>query len=186
MDKKHSYAQGLLTREDCILVVIDVQEKLMPAIANREKVIDNIVRLLKFSRIIGLPVILTEQQKIGPTLPEVKREIPELDPVVKISFDCFSCQEFGERVSQIGRKTLLLTGIETHVCVTQTALHALPEFTVHVVGDAVSSRDPDNKKVALKRMRQSGGVITSTEMVIFELLQRAGTDEFREALQLVK
>jgi len=183
---KYLDVQNLIAREDSILIVIDVQDRLMPVIANREKVIDNIIRLLKFAQIIGLPVVLTEQQKLGPTVPEIKNEIPHLQPISKIVFNCFFCDDFINHIPQMGRKTLILTGVETHICVAQTALYALPNFTVHVVSDAVSSRTTDNWNIGIERMRQNGAIVTSTEMVIFELLQRAGTDEFRTALNLVK
>lgn len=179
-------AQGLLLREDAVLLVIDVQEKLMPVIANSKRVIDNIVRLLKFAPIIGLPVILTEQEKLGPTVAEVKKQIPDVRPIGKVDFNCFSCHEFADRISQIGRSSLILTGVEAHICVAQTALHALADFQVHVATDAVSSRTLDNWSVGIDRMRQNGAQITSTEMVVFELLRRAGTDEFKATLPLVK
>lgn len=186
MNQNPSSLQGLITRDDSILAVIDVQEKLMPVIARRERVIDNVVRLLKFSRIIGLPVIMTEQEKLGATLSGIKEVIPDVRPIRKLVFDCFSSDEFAGEVDRRGRNTLLLTGVETHICVAQTALHALPRFRVHVVSDATSSRTPDNWNVGLERMRQAGAVITSTEMLIFELLQEANTDEFRATLPLVK
>lgn len=176
----------LISREDSVLVIIDVQEKLMPVIPNHQQVIDNTIRLLKFARVIGLPVILTEQDKLGPTLPEVKKEIPGVDPIVKTSFNCFYCPAFSEQVKKPGRNTLILAGVENHVCVAQTALHALPNFNVHVVSDAVSSRTPENRGVGMERMRQFGTVITSTEMLIFELLKEAGTEEFKKVLPLVK
>jgi len=177
---------NLITRDDTVLVVIDVQERLMPVMPSKDQVIENMVRLLKFSRIIGLPVILTEQQKLGDTLPEVHEARPDLQPIRKLDFDCFGCQAFLEEVRRVDRSTLILTGVETHICVAQTALHAVPDYTVHVVSDATSSRTEENWKVGLERMRQAGVVITSTEMVIYELLQRAGTDEFRATLPLVK
>ena len=186
MAKKHPGTKNLLERDDSILIVIDVQDRLMPVIANREKVIHNIIRLIKFSKIIGLPVILTEQEKLGSTVSEIKKEIPDLTPITKSAFSCFLCNEFVEQIHQHGKKRLILTGVETHVCIAQTALLALPEFIVHVVNDAVSSRTLENFTVGIERMRQSGAIITSTEMVIFELLKKAGTDEFRAALQLVK
>jgi nicotinamidase-related amidase len=176
----------LINREDSVLVVVDVQEKLMPAIADRERVIDNVVRLLKFSQIVGLPVLLTEQKKLGDTIPEVLEARPGLQPIRKLAFDCFGCEEFAQEVGKEGRNTLVLCGVETHICVGQTALHAVPEFTVHVASDATSSRTEENWRVGLERLRQAGVVITSTEMVIYELLQRAGTDEFRAVLPLVK
>jgi isochorismate hydrolase len=186
MTENDSASQNLIVREDSVLIFIDIQEKLMPVIANREQVIDNAVRLLKFAQIIGLPVILTEQEKLGSTIPEIKGEIPDANPIGKATFDCFLCDEFADRIREIGRNTLILMGVETHVCVAQTALHALPQFKVHVASDAVSSRTLHNWDIGLERMRQGGAVISSTEMIIFELLQRAGTDEFRATLPLVK
>ncbi|HJX37639.1 MAG TPA: hydrolase [Anaerolineae bacterium] len=176
----------LITREESLLVIIDVQEKMMPPIADGQRVLDNVVRLLRFSEILGLPVILTEQNKLGDTLPEVLAARPGLEPIHKWEFGCFGCQEFVDRVRALGLKTLILAGVEAHICVAQTALQGVADYTIHVVSDATSSRTRDNCKVALKRMRQAGVVITSTEMVIYELLQRAGTDEFRAVLPLVK
>lgn len=181
-----SAIQNLIIREDSVLIVIDIQDKLMPVIANRGQVIENAVRLLKFAEIIGLPVILTEQEKLGDTVPEIKAAIPEIRPITKLTFDCFLSSEFGGQVRQTGRHTLILAGVEAHVCVAQTALHALPDLKVHVVSDTVGSRTLDNWNIALERMRQAGAVISSTEMIIFELLQQAGTDEFRATLPLVK
>jgi nicotinamidase-related amidase len=179
-------SRNLITRDDCTFVVVDVQGRLMPVIADKEKVIDNVVRLLKFAEVIGLPVILTEQENLGATLPEIRDLIPDTRPIPKLVFNCFRSDEFEQAVQETGRNTLILTGVETHICVAQTALHALPQFTVHVVSDATSSRTVENCNIGLQRMRQAGAVITSTEMLIFELLQRAGTDEFRATLPLVK
>ncbi|MDX1777989.1 MAG: hydrolase [Thermodesulfobacteriota bacterium] len=186
MSKGTVSSKNMIEKSDSLLVVIDVQKILMPVITDNRKVIDNVGKLLKFAQIIDLPVILTEQERLGDTVPEVKQEIPECSPIEKITFDAFLCDEFLEQVYNSKRNTLILTGVETHICVSQTALHALPGFKVHVVSDAVSSRTVDNRTIGMERMRQSGAVITSTEMVIYELLQRAGTDEFRQALKLVK
>lgn len=186
MSETVSSTSHLITREDSVLVVIDVQEKLLPVIAEKEKVTDNVVRLLKSAQIMGLPLILTEQEKLGNTVPEILDAAQHLSPIRKLDFNCFGCQDFVDQVSRLGRKTLILAGVEAHICVAQTALGAIPDYIVHVVSDATSSRSLDNWKVALKRMRQAGVVITSTEMVIYELLQRAGTDEFRAVLPLVK
>ena len=176
----------MMRREDCVLVMVDIQEKLLPVIANKEKMVENIVRLVKFSNIVKMPVILTEQQKLGSTIPEIKKELSDLHPISKICFDCFLCDEFAEKVNKIGKKTLIVCGIEAHICVTQTVLHALPHFCVHIVEDAISSRTIENWKIAVARMSRSGAVITSTEMIMYELLQKAGTDEFKATLQLVK
>jgi len=186
MSRNNTSHGNLISSEDSILVVIDVQERLMPVISSKDGVIDNVVRLLKFSQIVGLPVILTEQEKLGDTLPQILEAGPDIQPIRKLDFDCFGCQGFLQEVHGIGRNTLIVTGVETHICVAQTALHAVADHTVHMVSDATSSRKEENWKVALERMRQAGVVVTSTEMVIYELLQRAGTDEFRATLPLVK
>jgi isochorismate hydrolase len=181
-DKKYD----LLSREECILILIDIQDKLMPAIAEKEKVVSNAVRLAQFCRIAGIPVVIAEQEKLGDTVAVLKNELADAKPFHKIHFNCFSCDDFDEEIRKTGRKTLILAGVEAHICVTQTALHAMPFFGVHVVSDATSSRIMDNKKVALDRMRSAGATITSTEMFIYEILQKAGTDEFKKVLPLVK
>jgi isochorismate hydrolase len=176
----------LIDRKDCALLVIDVQEKLLPFIAHRERMVDNIVKLLKFTKIVDIPVIMTEQENLGDTASEIRKEVADLNPIRKLCFSCFSCDEFVKQLEQLGRNTLIITGMETHICVAQTALHALPKLNVHVVSDAVSSRYVINWTVGLDRLRCNGAVITSTEMVIFELLRQAGTDEFRATLPIVK
>ena len=188
MDEKTSseFTPNLLRREDTVLVVIDVQERLLPVMEGREELVENIVRLLRLARIIGLPVVVTEQQNLGATVPEVRDELEDYHPIGKIEFDCFRRTEFVAKLRDLGREALVLAGIEAHICVCQTALHALPGFKVHVVADAVSSRTADNRRIALDRMRQQGATISSTEMVFYELLEQAGTDEFRQILKLVK
>ena len=184
MAQSESKIQSLIDRKDCVLLVIDVQEKLIPFIAYKERMIKNIINLIKFSKIIDLPVIMTEQRKLGATIPEIKEELPEID-----TYSCFGTSEFVEELKKTGKNTLIITGMETQICVLQTAIEALestPAYTVHVVSDAISSRVVDNWKLGLIRMLESGVVLSSTEMVIFELLRRANTDEFRATLPLVK
>jgi isochorismate hydrolase len=176
----------IVGRHECVLVVVDVQDKLMPAIADKESVVSNILRLVKVCHLTGIPVVVTEQEKLGNTVAEIKNELSAETAVQKIHFNCFSCEDFTERVKKTGRKTLILAGVEAHICVTQTALHALSLHNVQIVNDAVSSRLTDNRNVALQRMRDAGATITSTEMFIYEILQKAGTDEFRLVLPLIK
>ena len=179
-------ARRLIQRKDAVLVVIDVQERLLPHITGGEAIVANIAKLAQFARIIGLPVVVTEQVKLGGTIPGIAQHLPDVEPITKAEFGCLGCEGFTRALSTLGRSTLILVGIEAHICVGQTALQALEGYTVHVVSDAVGSRSPDNRQVALERMRQAGAVITSTEMVMYELLARAGTDEFRAVLPLVK
>ena len=177
---------GLLQKEDATIIIIDVQERLLQAVANKDAVLDNVVRLARFARIIDIPVIITEQQNLGPTVSQVKDELPELSPITKLEFNAFTNDEFAHQLDALGRKTLLIAGLETHICISQTALAATPRFIVHIASDAVSSRSVDNWRIALERMRQNDIIISSTEMIIYELLERAGTDEFKAALKLVK
>jgi nicotinamidase-related amidase len=177
---------NLITKEECVLVVIDVQERLMPVIAQKDMVLQNILRTLRFAQLLDIPVVITEQEKLGPTLPEIAAEAVRVQPVGKVFFNCFMSVEFEHNIKRLERKTLILAGVEAHICVAQTALHALPSFKVHVLADAIGSRKIENRDLAIERIRQAGATITSTEMFIYEILQRAGTDKFKAALQLVK
>lgn len=177
---------ALINRNECVLILIDFQEKLLPVMWEKERVLDNAVKLAKFAEIINLPVILTEQDKLGSTADELAACAGDSPAVGKISFDCFGEKSFRDALSGTGRKTLILAGIEAHICVAQTAMSALQDYNVHVVCDAVSSRSPHNCDIALKRLARAGAVVTSTEMVIYELLKKAGTDEFKATLKLVK
>lgn len=178
--------EPLLRREDCALVVIDAQEKLMPVIDGHEGVTANILRLVKFADIAGLPVVVSEQMKLGPTLAPIAAELKGAKVIEKTTFDCLACQPFREELARLGRSALLLAGVEAHICVAQTALNAAGQYRVQVVGDAVGSRTAANREIALARLRMGGIVVTSTEMLIYELLRQAGTAEFKATLPLVK
>jgi nicotinamidase-related amidase len=177
---------SLVDRDDAVLFVIDVQERLLPAIDDGPGVAARIARLIRFADIVGLPVILTEQQKLGDTVEVIRAELPDAVPFTKADFSCFGSDEFAAHLRDLGRGTLILTGIEAHICVAQTALEALSAYRVHVVTDAVSSRHPHDKAVALDRLRDAGCAVTTSEMLMYEVLRCAGTDEFRAVLKLVK
>jgi nicotinamidase-related amidase len=186
MSRKPPFGHVALKKDDALLVVIDMQEQLLPVIADRESIVENALKLIKFSRLVGLPILLTEQQNLGKTIAELHMELKNIDPIQKLEFDCFESRTFTDCLGRLKRDTLIIIGIEAHICVAQTALHALSRHSVQVVSDVVSSRSPHNREVAIERMRHDGVIVTSTEMVIYELLGRAGTDQFREALKLVK
>ena len=112
----------LISRSESLLVVIDAQERLLPAIAEREAVVENLVRLVKFARIIELPVVVTEQEKLGQTVPEIRAELAGEEPIQKATFDCFGCPQFKERLAKLGRRVLILAGVEAHICIAQTAI----------------------------------------------------------------
>lgn len=179
---------GMPNRQEAVFVLIDIQEKFLPVIHDIRTVIENSNRLIKAASIMNIPLIVTEQypKGLGRTLTEI--ELPQgQDVIEKVSFDCFGCEEFLTRLNSLNRNTLILFGIEAHVCVLKTALSGIAHnYEVHVVADAVSSRTEENKSLALERLRQSGVFITSTEMIIFQLMDRAGTDEFRSISRLIK
>jgi nicotinamidase-related amidase len=179
---------SLIGRDGSTLVVIDVQDKLMPVIARREEVVKNIVKLIKFCKVCGIPIVLTEQypKGLGRTIKEIKDELQGIKPIEKTSFSCFGSKEFKDALKRSRAKTLLLVGIEAHVCVAQTAIEALERFKVCVVADAVSSRTSENAQVGLQRMRDSGAIISSTEMLMYELLRDSRAREFKEVKQLLK
>lgn len=178
----------LMSSEDAVLIIIDVQEKLLPKIAEREKIVNNIIKLIKFAEIMGIPIILTEQypKGLGKTVKEIKELLPDLRPIEKTTFNCFGSQEFKKQLEEMNASTLIITGIETHVCVSQTVLEALDNFKVCVIADAVSSRTTENWRIGLERMKENGAIISSTEMLMYELLKDAKTKEFKESLELLK
>ncbi|MEM1606988.1 MAG: hydrolase [Candidatus Bathyarchaeia archaeon] len=181
--------KGLISRENVVLVVIDVQEKLFPLISGKEKVLENIQRLIRFARIINVPIILTEQypKGLGSTIREIKDLIPDVTVIEKIEFSCFGSDRFREVIKGLNADSLIIVGIETHICVMQTAIEGVEEgFRVCVVSDATSSRNVEDKEIALERMKESGVIVASSEMLIYEVLRRAGTKEFKEALKLIK
>lgn len=178
-----------IRRANAGLVVIDVQERLLPAIFGAERLIQNMVRLLKAAAILGLPVFATEQYRkgLGSTVGEVAQLIPGFLPLQKLTFSACGAEGFLEGLRQRNVSEAILCGIEAHVCVSQSCLDLLSEAVrVFVVSDAVSSRTPENQQIGLERMRDAGAVIVSTEMILFELLEKAGSEEFKEILALVK
>jgi len=183
-----SHNSRLISREGSALIVIDVQEKLLPLIVDKEKIVKNIVKLIKFAKIMNIPTILTEQypKGLGRTVEEVKRVLPDIHPIEKTKFNCFGSEEFKEQLSRGGSSTLIITGVETHVCISQTALDAADNFQVCVISDAVSSRTKENWQIGLERMRDNGATISSTEMLMYELLGDAKTKEFKECSALLK
>lgn len=186
MNQRLQGGSGLIKGNETVLVIIDMQERLFPVMAEKERLLENVMKLVRFSKVMELPVLVTEQEKLGSTLGEIREALEEVSSIGKVNFNCFGCEEFSQALAGLQRKTLLLAGIEAHICVAQTALHAVSGYSVHAVSDAIASRTPFNHRVAVERMMQGGVTVTSTEMAIYEILGRAGTDTFREVLKLVK
>jgi nicotinamidase-related amidase len=178
-----------LEKEKTGLLIIDAQERLMSAMLRKYFVSDNIAKLIHLANLFKLPILLTEQNPrfLGSTLPEIKTLIPSINPIEKLYFDCCAVDTFNQVLNKLNLNAIILTGVETHVCVLQTCLSLLHKgFTVHVPNDAVDSRTEDNRLTALNLMNEAGAVITSAEIVIFQALKQAGTDAFRQMLKVVK
>ena len=180
-----------LQAESCALVVVDIQQKLLPPIFNKEQLVRNASLLIRLANILEIPVLLTTQyaKGLGDTVPEIAQLVPDIHAIDKLEFGCFSKDTFCSAVKSLpgNRNTMLLCGMETHICVMQTALGALEQgYLVHVASDAVGSRAEWNWKIGLERMRDAGCVISSTEMMMYELLRKSGTPAFKELLQHLK
>ncbi len=179
----------MLSEKNTVLVVIDVQEKLSKVIHNSEMLSVNLQKVIRGVQILGIPVLCLEQNpsRMGGTIPEVKSLLEGQLPIPKMSFSCYGDPLFIENLEGIGRRQVLLAGIETHVCVYQTAADCLQRgYEVSVVADAVSSRRQDDKEIALTRMQADGAKLTCVEMVLFELLRTAEHPAFKEMLKIVR
>ncbi|WP_194756487.1 hydrolase [Aliidiomarina indica] len=171
-----------LNAQQSMLLVIDIQERLAPAIADLEALVAENVRLLGVAAELNIPCLFTEQypKGLGATVAPVKAALHDVHGYEKIHFSAVRESEFRDQLAAYGKKQVVVTGTEAHVCVLQTVLDLLVlDYTVFVVADAVSSRTAENKHRALKRMAQAGAHIVSTEMVMFEWMERAGTDQFK-------
>jgi nicotinamidase-related amidase len=181
-----------LDRSRTILLIIDVQERLLPVIDDHANVELNIVRLVRGTHLLGIPSVVTEQyvKGLGPTVEPVRRALEETSGYHPIEKDCFSAQgspDFAHQLQSTGRTQVVLCGVETHVCVYQTASDLLAAgYEVSLVADAVSSRTARNREIAIRRRAGDGVRLTTTEMALFEICTRSGTDEFRAISRLVK
>ncbi|MGA8429644.1 MAG: hydrolase [Candidatus Sulfotelmatobacter sp.] len=184
-------ARQTLAAEQCALVVIDIQEKLLPPIFQKEQLVRNSQLLIRAAGILKVPVLMTTQyaRGLGQIVPEIVSLLPEGGAIDKQLFSCFGSEAFCSQLKRLPgqRNTLLLCGMESHICVMQTALAGLREgYLVHVASDAVSSRTEWNWKIGLSRMDAAGAVISSTEMIIYELMRSSGSPAFKELLPYLK
>ena len=173
----------LIDAEKSCLLVVDIQERLIPAIHENERVVENTGWLMRIAGELGVPVLMSEQypRGLGHTTPELRELVPADEIIEKVHFSCAASPECRQRLDAVDRKQVILTGIEAHICVLQTGLGLVADgFEVYVVADAVSSRRPENAELGIERMRRDGVRIVSREMVAFEWLHQAGTDQFRD------
>lgn len=181
--------QRILNSQDAVLVVVDIQEKLHSKIFENERVTENSVKLIEACKVMEVPIITTLQyrEKLGECVQPIEDALPDKERLNKMTFSCMGADCFPNILNNTDRKQVILCGIETHVCVNQTAHDLLSNgYNVHVVKDAVSSRTKENWIAGIEKMRDSGCIITSTEMAIFEMVRDASSEIFKKILPVVK
>jgi len=179
----------MLKIENVVLLIIDIQGNLAHAMHEKELLFKNVQKLIKGIQVLGIPILWLEQkpQSLGPTIPEIADILSNIQPISKICFSCCDNDRFMQALKALNRKQVLISGIETHVCVYQTAVDLVDlGYEVQVVTDAVSSRNMENKEIGLQKMRDSGVSFTSVETALFELLKVAEGEQFREIIKIVK
>lgn len=179
----------MLNLNNTALVFIDVQGKLWNVMYEKEVLLENLQKLVQGVQLLGVPVVITEQNPkgLGPTLPELTQLMPDIKPLPKFCFSCFQEQGFHDALVSLNRKQALICGIEAHICVYQTALELLENgFEVQVIADGVSSRTVRNRDIAIARLQSEGVKLTTVEMALFELLQTAESPRFKELSRVIK
>lgn len=184
-------ARRLLNADDCALLVVDIQEKLLPPIFNKEKLVRNSQLLIRLAKLLNLPIVATTQytKGLGGTIPEIASLLDGTATYDKLEFSCFGSEPFCNELRALpgSRNTLLVCGMEAHICVAQTVLGALNKgYLVHVAADAIGSRAESDWEIGLKRMEAAGAVVSSTEMMMYELMRASGTPIFKEMLRHLK
>ena len=179
-----------MTAEKTGLLIVDIQERMMRVIHGKDEVVRNTVLLLKTAKALDMPVVATTQYlaRIGKLLPEIIAGMPEVSALDKLEFDCFANEDIYNKIQSYKNiDTWIACGVETHICMYQTVLGGLRKgYTMWIPADAVSSRTPKNYETGLERISQIGGAVGNTEMIIYELLHKAGTPEFKSLLPFLK
>jgi nicotinamidase-related amidase len=179
----------MLSRAAAVLVIIDIQGNLAQAMYNKENLFANAVKLIRGFKVFNLPVIITEQtpQKLGQTIQQIAAQLDGIKPIARETFSCWADVHFREQMEALSRRHVVLLGIESHVCVYQTALDLISNgYNVHLVADAVSSRTKDNRDIGLNAMKSAGAHLASTEMILFELLRTAADPKAKDIFKIVK
>lgn len=178
-----------INSENAFLLFIDVQERLLPAMHEPQRILNNCRVLMQAGSLLGLPILVSEQypKGLGPTVSDLASLVPPSCVRSKIHFSCLGDDALANEIAGLGRRQAVVCGIESHVCVTQTALDLVADGKdCFVVGDATSSRDPSHVPIALDRLRGEGAKVVVTEQVLFECLDKAGTNLFKEVTALIK
>jgi nicotinamidase-related amidase len=179
----------MLDASQCVLLVIDVQDKLFRVMHQRERLADDLGKLIRGIRVFGIPAIVTEQypEGLGRTIPEISELLADVTPLSKLHFSCYREPSFTAALDALGRRQVIVCGIESHICVYQTTVDLIAAgYEVHVVADGVSSRTPENCAIGLDLVRRQGASVTSVEAVLFELLGIGSGDRFRAIRKIIQ
>ena len=172
-----------------IMLLIDVQGQLSQLMVEKERLFASLETMIQGMKILGVPIIWMEQipEKLGQTAPELSQYLEGQNPIEKFSFSCCKNPQFADAFKKAGRTQVLLTGIESHICVFQTGQDLIDQgCRVQVVSDCVSSRTKENKDIGIQRLVQSGARVTCGEMVFFELMKAAQGEQFKQIVRLIK
>jgi nicotinamidase-related amidase len=172
-----------LDKNDAVLLIIDIQDKLASVMKMRDQIVKNCLHLIELAKMQGIPVVVTEQypKGLGRTVAEIQAALPSYKPIEKAAFNCCGEPAFLAEIKKLGKKKIIIAGMETHICVLQTTLGLLQEgLDVHLALDAVCSRTKANWKAGGEFMRDAGAIVTCTETILFQLLTVAGTEEFKK------
>ncbi|MCL2366201.1 MAG: hydrolase [Oscillospiraceae bacterium] len=179
----------MIQTDNAIAVVIDFQEKMMPVIQNQDKIIKKSAIFIEGCRLLGVPIITTQQytKGLGETVPEIKQALFDFKPIEKLSFSCWGSEAFVNHFENHDRDAVFILGVEAHICVQQTVLDLLEEdCDVYVLADCIGTRFETDFQYAIRRMEQAGAIITTAESALFEMMMRADHPHRKEITKLVK
>jgi nicotinamidase-related amidase len=179
----------MIRPENTLLLVVDVQGKLAQVMSDREKLFKAITNMIQGARVLGIKILVTEQNPrgLGPTVPEIREHLSRIEPISKYSFSCCDNEQFRQELNSAKPEHIVIAGIESHICVYQTARDLVKlNYDVQILSDGVSSRTAENKSIGLEKSRSAGAGITSVETVLFEIVKDAQKKEFKDILNIVK
>ena len=179
----------MLTSENTLLLVVDVQGNLAQVMNNKDGLFQSIINMIQGARVLGLKLMVTEQNPhgLGPTIPEISEHLTGIEPISKFSFSCCDNEQFMQELNAVKPQNIIMAGIESHICVFQTARDLVKlNYNVEILSDAVSSRTAENRQIGLARSKAAGAGITSVESALFEIVRDAQSKEFKNILNIVK
>jgi len=181
--------KGLVKKDDCVLLVLDIQGALFETMHGKDRMLETTLKMIEFAKRVDIPIVGTEQypKGLGPSLDEIVKALPDVEFIPKKTFSCFGEPAFDAKMRSLGRKTVIVVGMETHICVTQTTLEGMEKgYEMYLIADAITSFSPESTEIGLARLRQAGAIVANSEMAIFEILKEAKTGDFQCCFDLLR